>query len=299
MVAGADGIEISAHHGHLVSQFLDPRTNQRTDEYDGAFENRFRILCEIVDSVRTAIGAGKVLGVRLPTDEMSSTGISLDDVLKEAAAVNGLSAVDYIHVTAGSCATFDGAVHVAAPMAFAAGYATKQFAALRQVVSKPMIATGRMNDPAIAEEVIASGHADLVGMTRALICDPDLPVKARTGAADDIRYCVGCNQACIGHGKKGGFTTCIQRPESGREREFAPHRPATGRRHVAVAGGGPAGMKAAVMAARRGHHVVLYEARSRLGGQVALAEGCPVGRNLAASRQICKASCGAMGWRSG
>ena len=274
MQAGADGIEISAHHGHLISQFLDPRTNLRTDHYGGAFENRMRLLCEIIEVVRAAIGPGKALGVRLPSDEMSLAGLSHADALKEAMAVDALEAVDFIHVTPGSCATLDGMVHVAPTMAFAAGYLSPQFADLRRVIGKPMLATGRMNDPQVAETVVAGKSADLVGMTRALICDPDMPAKAEAGLTDDIRYCVGCNQACIGHGKKGGFVTCIQRPETGRLTEFSIV-PTVAPRRVLVAGGGPAGMKAAVTAARRGHQVVLCEAASRLGGNIRLAERLP------------------------
>lgn len=274
MLAGADGIEISAHHGHLISQFLDPRTNLRSDRYGGSFENRFRLMREIVDEVRSAIGPGKVLGVRLPSDEMSSTGLTHADAMKEAAAVDALEAVDFIHVTPGSCATLDGLIHVAPSMAFAAGYAGPQFASLRQVIRKPMLATGRMNDPQIADTLVAGNIADLVGMTRALICDPAMPAKAEAGLTEDIRYCVACNQACIGHGKKGGFVTCIQRPETGRLDEFVI-APVASPRLVLVAGGGPAGMKAAVTAARRGHRVVLCEAGPRLGGNVRLAERLP------------------------
>lgn len=273
--AGADGIEISAHHGHLISQFLDPKVNRRTDEYGGSFANRFRIMEEIVRAVRAAIGPDIVLGVRLPTDEMSAAGISFDDAIEEVAAVDAMDEVDFIHVTPGSTATYDGTVHVVPPMAFAAGYMSPLFAAIRKRVSKVLIATGRMNDPQVAEEVLASGTADLVGMTRALICDPEMPNKAREGRSDDIRYCIACNQACVGHGRKGGFVSCIQRPETGRETEFGILRRVSTAKRVLIAGGGPAGLKAASIAAERGHVVTLYERDPRLGGQVRLAERMP------------------------
>ena len=122
ITAGADGIEISAHHGHLIARFLDPRVNKRSDGYSGSFANRFRVLSEIVTAVRTANGPDKVLGVRLPTDEMSAAGIPFDEALQAIEAINALPEVDFIHVTPGSTATFDGTVHVAPPMAFAAGY---------------------------------------------------------------------------------------------------------------------------------------------------------------------------------
>ena len=275
VTAGADGIEISAHHGHLIAQFFDPRVNKRTDHYGGSFENRFRIMAEIVASVRAAIGPDKVLGVRLPTDEMSAAGIPFDEALEATIAVNALPEVDFIHVTPGSTSTFDGTIHVVPPMAFAAGYLSPQFAAIRARITKTLIATGRMNDPQVANQVVAAGHADLVGMTRALICDPEMPTKAREGRAEDIRYCIACNQACVGHGRKGGFVTCIQRPETGREKDYGTLRPANPAKRVLIAGGGPAGMKAATIAARRGHAVTLYERGPRLGGQVRLAEMLP------------------------
>src|SRR5579871_112460 len=273
--AGADGIEISAHHGHLVCQFLDHRINLRTDEYGGSFLGRFRLLREIVVSVRKMIGQHPILGVRLTCGERSSAGITNEEAVEVAAEVDTLAEVDYIHVTPGSCATFDGGSHVVAPMAFPAGYAKEDFQNIRNRVRKPLIATGRINDPVLAEKFIAGGVADLVGMTRALICDPEMPAKARASRADDIRYCIACNQACIGHGRKGGFVTCIQNPESGRELKFQFRQTATHRRKIVVAGGGPGGMKAAAVAAKRGHSVILFESGRRLGGQALLAQMLP------------------------
>jgi len=273
--AGADGIEISAHHGHLVCQFLDPRVNRRTDEYGGDFAGRFRLLREIITEVRVAIGERPILGVRLTCGERSAAGITTQEAVQVAVEVDGLPAVDYIHVTPGSCATFDGASHVVASMAFPAGYAAEDFRAIRERVRKPLIATGRINDPTVAERLLGSGVADLVGMTRALICDPEMPAKARENRGEDIRYCIACNQACIGHGRRGGFVTCIQNPASGRELIYGSLPPPAHKRKVLVAGGGPAGMKAAVVAAERGHAVTLYERGSRLGGQARLAEMLP------------------------
>jgi 2,4-dienoyl-CoA reductase-like NADH-dependent reductase (Old Yellow Enzyme family) len=275
ILAGADGIEISAHHGHLISQFLDPRVNQRADDYGGDFAGRFKILAQIVKTVRDAIDKLPILGVRLTCDEGSAAGISTEEALETAIAVDALAGVDYIHITPGSTSTFDGAPQVIPPMAFPAAYAKGKFRLFKERLRRPLLATGRINDPVIAESLLADGCADLLGMTRALICDPELPEKAREGRTEDIRYCIGCNQACVGHARKGGFVSCIQNPVTGREQMVLGRGAIRHPRRVFVAGGGPAGMKAAVVAAERGHHVTLYERGKRLGGQARLAELLP------------------------
>ena len=148
-------------------------------------------------------------------------------------------------------------------------------AAVRKATGKPVIATGRINQPQIAEQILAAGDADLCGMTRALICDPQMPVKTAAGRLDDIRACIGCNQACIGRAHKGIGISCIQFPESGRELAFSAHLSARSAKRVLVVGGGPAGMKAAAVAAGRGHQVTLAERESQLGGQARLAQLLP------------------------
>ncbi len=146
---------------------------------------------------------------------------------------------------------------------------------IRAVVNVPVLVAGRINQPQIAEDVIARGQADMCGMTRAMIADPDMANKARAGRLDDIRACIGCNQACIGHFHMGYSISCIQNPATGRERALSTMPGITRRRRIVVAGGGPAGMRAAVTAANRGHDVVLCEASSRLGGQANLAAMLP------------------------
>ncbi len=275
IASGADGIEISAHHGHLIAQFLDPRINLRDDEYGGSSNGRFKLLADILDMVREAIGSHPILGVRLTCGEMSSSGITTEEGLETAVAVDQRPDVDFIHITPGSTASFDGIQHVAAPMAFSVAYAKDKFLLFRQHLKKPLITTGRVNDPAIADKMVLDNYADLVGMTRALICDPEMPNKAKSGLGDHIRACIACNQACIGHGKKGGVVSCIQNPRAGRELGFRRDARSTKARRVLIAGGGPAGMKAAVVAAERGHQVTLFERNRRLGGQARLAEMLP------------------------
>ncbi len=274
--AGMDGIEIMAHHGHLVSQFLNPRTNRRTDGYGGSFENRLRFLVEIIADVRAKIGDEPPLGLRIAGDEMGFQGLENAETVAIAAAIDRLGRIDYYNVIAGSCSSFDGGVHVVPPMAVEPGYVAPYAAAIKARVTKPVLVTGRINRPEVAERILAAGQADLCGMTRAQICDPELARKVIEGRAGDIRTCIGCNQACIGHASKGASISCIQFPESGRETGLGRPRTRVARaKRVVIAGGGPAGLKAAAVAAERGHAVTLYERGHRLGGQVRLAATLP------------------------
>jgi 2,4-dienoyl-CoA reductase-like NADH-dependent reductase (Old Yellow Enzyme family) len=274
--AGMDGIEIMAHHGHLVSQFLNPRTNHRTDAYGGDARGRLRFLVEIVADVRAKIGEEPPLGLRIAGDELGFLGLTNAEAVEVCAAIDALGAVDYYNVVAGSCSSFDGGVHVVPPMAIEPGYVAPYAAAIKARVSKPVLVTGRINRPEVAERILEAGQADLCGMTRAMICDPELARKVAEDRIADIRTCIGCNQACIGHAAKGASISCIQFPESGRETGLGrPKARAARRKRVLVAGGGPAGLKAAAVAAERGHEVTLYERERRLGGQVLLAETLP------------------------
>ena len=273
--AGFQGIEVMAHHGHLVSQFLNPRVNQRTDAYGGGFEGRLRFLHEILEEVRSRICDDMPLGVRICGDEMDHVGLRPEETLAVCVAVEKTGRVDYLSINLGNSSSARGGVHSIAPMMMAQGYIAPHAAAIREHVSLPVIATGRINEPHVAERLLAAGDADLCGMTRAQLCDPELANKARAGRAETIRVCIACNQACIGHGTKGAAISCIQYPESGRELAFLPRTKVRQPRRVLVAGGGPAGLKAAAVAAQRGNDVTLYEAADRLGGQVLLAQLLP------------------------
>ena len=273
--AGIDGVEIVASHGYLPAQFLNPRLNHRQDRYGGSFENRLCFLRETISRIRAAVGEERVVGLRISGAELDQDGLTAAEVLETCKALSGDGELDYYNVVAGSSASLAGAIHIVPPMAVGTGYVAPFAAAVKGVVSKPVIVAGRINQPQIAEQILASGQADLCAMTRAMICDPEMPAKAAAGRLDDIRACIGCNQACIGHFHLGYSISCIQHPETGRELDYGHLRAAEQPKRVLVAGGGPAGMKAAAVAAARGHEVTLYEASGRLGGQALLAQQLP------------------------
>ncbi|MGP9545992.1 oxidoreductase [Psychrobacter sp. AOP7-B1-25] len=271
--AGIQGVEILASHGYLPAQFLSPKVNNRNDKYGGSFANRIRFLEEIIIEIRCRTGDELAIGLRISCDERDEDGMSEWDAIEALKHLE--SKLDYASIVAGTSASLGGAIHIVPPMTHENAYLQKESLALRAGLSLPLILTGRINQPHEAEAVIRSGAADLCGMTRALICDPEMPNKAMKDDADGIRACIGCNQACIGRFHRGLPISCIQYPESGRELQYDNIGTVVHPRRVAVIGGGPAGMKAAVVAAGRGHHVTLYEASSRLGGQANLAQLLP------------------------
>lgn len=273
--AGLDGVEIVASHGYLPAQFLNPRVNLRDDDYGGSLENRLRFLREAVTAARATTAPGFVVGIRISADEQSHDGLTTDEMLEALRLLDGDGTVDYVSVVVGTSATLAGSEHIAPPMSRPAAYTAPFAARVKAAVSVPVMVAGRINQPHEAEQVIASGQADACAMTRAMICDPEMPRKAELGLVDEIRACIGCNQACIGHFHAGYPISCIQHPETGRELAFGTRVPAASPRSVMVVGGGPGGLKAAAVAAERGHRVTLYEASRRLGGQALLAQLLP------------------------
>jgi 2,4-dienoyl-CoA reductase-like NADH-dependent reductase (Old Yellow Enzyme family)/thioredoxin reductase len=273
--AGFDGIELLASHGLLISDFLNPRNNVRADAYGGNFENRLRFLAELLAVARTNLGDGPVLGIRISAEEVEPGGLEQNEVITVCQALKARGAIDYVNTTYGSMQGLGGSVHVVPPMEIGHAYVATKAGTLRAAVGLPVFVAGRINQPQIAERVLAAGQADMCGMTRAMISDPDMPSKARQGRTDEIRACIACNQACIGHYHMGFSISCIQNPVTGRERQLGNIRKSAVVRRILVAGGGPAGMKAALTAAERGHRVTLHEAKSRLGGQALLAQLLP------------------------
>ncbi|MBL8709921.1 MAG: FAD-dependent oxidoreductase [Rhodospirillaceae bacterium] len=270
---GLDGVEIVASHGYLPAQFLNERVNRREDEYGGSFENRLRFIREVTQAIRARVGDEMVIGLRISGDEKDQEGLQESETLAAMVALD--SEMDFFNVIAGSSASLSGSVHIVPPMAIANAYLAPFAAAVKARVKAAVLVAGRINQPQDAEKILSSGAADLVGMTRALICDPEMPNKTATGKLDDIRACIGCNQACIGHFHLGYPISCIQHPETGRELVYGTRKPIQRRKKILVAGGGPAGMKAAAVASERGHEVILCEAGDRLGGQALLAQLLP------------------------
>jgi 2,4-dienoyl-CoA reductase-like NADH-dependent reductase (Old Yellow Enzyme family)/thioredoxin reductase len=259
---GLDGIELSAAHGYLFAQFFTPETNLREDEWAAGPQ----LLVAVAEAVRKA-APDLALGVRFSADSEAASGV--------APALSGL--VDYISIALGDSSTYRGSTGIVPPPPVEES-AIAGFAAPFRV-GPPLIATSRVVDPDAADRLIADGVADAIGMTRALITDPDLPRKAAEGA--DFLRCIGCN-TCIAHYHSGVPIACAQNPRTGRELTWTPVRAAR-RLKVAVVGGGPAGMAAAAEAHAAGHEVVLYESTAQLGGQVALAEAAPGHVELATS----------------
>jgi 2,4-dienoyl-CoA reductase-like NADH-dependent reductase (Old Yellow Enzyme family) len=273
--AGLDGVELVASHGMLMAQFLNPLTNFRTDQYGGSEENRFRFISECITQTRHLIGAEKIIGLRISADEHEPDGIDAPAWLEICKRLNDEAELDFIDVTVGSMMGPGGSVHVVPPMQIDHAYTAPQAGEIKAVVNKTIRVAGRINQPQLAEQVLAAGQAHMCGMTRAMISDPEMPNKARAGKLDDIRACIGCNQACIGHYHMGVGISCIQNPLSGREVTLGNHVEAKTKRKILVVGGGPGGMKAAAVAAERGHTVNLCEASPRLGGQALLAQLLP------------------------
>ena len=271
--AGVDGVEVVASHGYLPAQFLNPTVNLRTDQWGGSAENRCRFLQEAVASARRATGDDFIVGLRISGDEQYDDGLKGDLSLSAIQSVS--EQIDYLSLVDGTSATLGGAIHIAPPMYLEPGYVAPFSERVKQIVDFPVFVTGRINQPQEAEKIIASGAADMCGMTRAMICDPLMPAKSQAGQLDDIRACIGCNQACIGHFHSGHAISCIQYPESGRELEYGSIKPTQSPQKIMVVGGGPGGMKAAATAAERGHSVTLYEAEKQLGGQARLAQLLP------------------------
>lgn len=276
MQAGFDGCEIVASHGYLPAQFLNPALNKRQDAYGGSLENRLRFTMEVAAAIRVATAPDFTISLRISGEERDIDALDPSETLTACRTIDAAGIVDVFHVIAGTSASLAGAIHIVPPMFYEAGYTAPFAAQVTKAVQKPVIVTGRINQPQIAEQILRSGQAHLCGMTRAMICDPEMPAKARTDRVDDIRACIGCNQACIGHFHRGYPISCIQYPETGRELTLAAGKIATAQpQRILVAGGGPAGLKAAAILAARGHHVTLCEAAAQLGGQALLAQLLP------------------------
>jgi mycofactocin system FadH/OYE family oxidoreductase 2 len=272
--AGMDGVELMGTHGFLIEQFMSPRTNHREDEYGGSEDNRIRFIQELVDAVRGAVGSDFTVGLRVSGDQYQDGGLSLDDMKRIMPKLTASQKIDYVSVTVGAGGAPIPPMYIP-PAAF-----VYLAAGIKEVVDVPVFCVGRVNDPVKAEEILARNQADMVGMTRANIADPELPNKAREGRLDEIRYCIGCNEGCWGRIYHTLPITCAINPSVGREKEMEI-TPAPVKRRVMVIGGGMAGMEAARVTALRGHSVSLYEKEDQLGGQLQIAAKAPGRQDMA------------------
>ena len=269
--AGFDGVEVLASAGYLITQFLSPLKNQRTDEYGGSLENRLRFPTEILRLIRKKIGTGYPLTVRMAGNDFVP-GSNSDEETPIIAKAYETAGVDMINVTGGWHESRVPQLPMELPRACYAYLALN----IKKAVSIPVMASNRIASPKDAEEIIANGFADMVNLGRVLIADPFWPQKARDGKADEIRPCVGCSQGCTDSVFSGMPVYCIGNPRAGYEGE-RPIRKTDSPKKIMVIGAGMAGLEAAVTAAERGHAVSLYEKSDRIGGQIWIA-GTPPGK---------------------
>ncbi len=272
---GFDGAEISAAHCHLIDQFWSPAVNFRTDEFGGELENRMKFGFMIIERVREAVGDDFIVGIRVTGDDFVEGGISNELMREITQQISAHGMIDYFNVIGGSGETLPAEAACVPSMNFPLACFSHLSASIREVVSEPVISVGRIVDPTVAERVLTDGQADLVAMTRALIADPYLPIKAREGRLDDIRQCMGYNEGCIDRQYSGKPISCVQNPTIGYEAELAEIPRAEKVKKVVVVGGGPAGMEAARVARLRGHKVILFDKNQELGGQLLIAKRAP------------------------
>jgi mycofactocin system FadH/OYE family oxidoreductase 2 len=267
---GLDGVEVHGlAHGYLLGQFLSPATNHRTDQYGGSYENRLSLISRIIRLTRDEVGADMIVGVRINGDDGEVPGgLRNEHWVRIARSLADLGVLDYISVTQG---TYAERMNIYGATPKPAGFQIEDTARIKQAVPElPVVVVGRMNTPELAERVLTAGQADFIGMARTLIADPQWPLKAESGRTGDIRPCVGANW-CMASIVNSPLA-CVHNPAVGREAELGEGTLTTAATplKVAVVGGGPAGLRAALTATNRGHDVTLFEEQQELGGQVRL-----------------------------
>ena len=267
--AGYDGVEIMGSEGYLINQFMAPRTNHRHDEWGGELENRIRLAVEIVRRTREAAGRDFIIIYRLSMLDLVEGGSRWDEVVTTARAIEAAGAT-LLNTGIGWHEARIPTIATMVPRG-AFTWITRR---MKAEVRIPLITTNRINDPAVADEIIARGDADMVSMARPFLADAELMRKAQAGRADEINTCIACNQACLDHIFERKLATCLVNPYAARETELVL-QPAHEPKRVAVVGAGPAGLACAVTAAERGHDVTLFEAAERIGGQFNLAKRIP------------------------
>ncbi len=267
--AGYDGAEIMGSEGYFLNQFLVKHTNKRTDRWGGSYENRMRLPVEVVRRAREAVGPDFILIYRLSMIDLIPDGSSFDEVVQLARAVEAAGA-SIINTGIGWHEARIPTIATSVPRA-AFAWVTKK---LMGQVGIPIITSNRINTPDVAEDVLATGCADMVSMARPFLADADFVAKAIAGEAQMIAPCIACNQACLDHTFSGKISTCLVNPRACHETELVIE-PAKVSKTIAVVGAGPAGLSAAITAAQRGHDVTLFDRDDRIGGQLNMARVIP------------------------
>lgn len=281
---GLDGVEVCCSHGYLPAQFWSIHTNRRTDQYGGSFENRMRFIVDVIKRIWEKVGEDFTVGIRMSSNEKTLDGTEVKDAVHIVEYLADKVRVDFINVTAGSSSTFSGSTHIVPPAPIKHAYLSADAFSVRMAGAIPTFIGSRIIDPVDAEKIIATGKADMVGMTRATIVDPHMPTKAKHGDVQSIDACIGCLQACIGNYHKGLPIGCIQTPETGNERAVqALWRQKTAKKSVLIIGAGPGGLEAAVNADQRGHDVFLIDQADRIGGKLNIMKHAPMRQEMAES----------------
>lgn len=263
---GCDGVELHGAQGHLIMQFVSPYSNRREDEYGGSMENRLRFPLEILTRVREKAGDDFIVGYRMGVEEFTAGGLGIADTVRMTPALLAPGAIDYLSLTQGNFNSLDSHCpdsHYAAP-----AFVDLQAQIKAVAGGIPVVSTARIQTPEQAEAILAAGQADMIGMCRTLVADPEWPAKAREGRSEDIRRCI-FTSSCWGSGKR---LACSVNPTLGNEIELPPLTRTDTPKRIVVVGGGAAGMEAAWVAAQRGHRVTLFETRRELGGKLAGSE---------------------------
>ena len=267
--AGYDGVEIIGSAGYLLSTFLVERTNQRSDQWGGSFENRMRFPVEVVRRVREAVGPDFIVIFRIAAMDMLEGGMAWDEVVTLAKAIEAVGAT----IISTHFCWHEAQVPTIATMVPRAAFA-QVTGRLRKELKVPLITSNRINMPDVAEAVLARGDADLISMARPMLADPELVLKAQQGREDEINTCIACNQACLDHTFTGRLSSCLVNPRACHETELN-YLPTQAPKRLAVVGAGPAGLAYATVAAERGHKVRLYDSAAEIGGQFNLARRIP------------------------
>ncbi|TEU30210.1 NADPH-dependent 2,4-dienoyl-CoA reductase [Alkanindiges illinoisensis] len=268
-VAGYDGVEVMGSEGYLINQFIAERTNHRTDEWGGSYENRTRFALEIVRRIREAVGTNFIIIYRLSMLDLVEGGSSYDEVVQLAKAIEQAGAT-LINTGIGWHEARIPTIATKVPRA-AFAWVTKK---LKGEVSIPLVTTNRINAPDVAEQILAEGSADMVSMARPFLADSQFVLKAASNRSDEINTCIGCNQACLDHIFVGKITSCLVNPYACHETVLTA-KPLEKVKKIAVVGAGPAGLAFATTAAKRGHQVTLFDAENQIGGQFNVAKLIP------------------------